>query len=268
MTELEIFKLCREIDFPQTELSKSSIINNFNNLRLNENLSKTSNTCMQLIQHYHPSIWKANVKNHLSPFDAWYDDLLLFKCIINRLKYKGSNLSPKDIRAGFSISKIAPKVSVFRPAYAKYLIKKYLNDYNQIFDPFSGYSGRLLGAVSLEKEYIGQDINPTTIKEANNLISDLLLKKCKVSLKNSICSKGEYDCLFTCPPYADKENWNQNIEVLSSDEWINICLNNYKCKTYLFVVDKTEKFKEFIVEELENKSYMTNSKEYVIKIER
>ena len=50
------------------------------------------------------------------------------KSIDNRLRYKGENLSPRDIRSGFSIAKIAPKVSIFRPALARYIIKIYLDE--------------------------------------------------------------------------------------------------------------------------------------------
>ena len=44
-------------------------------------------------------------------------------------------------------------------------------------------------------------------------------------------------------------------------------MNNFKCETYLFVADETEKYKDFIVEELENKSHFGKNKECVILIE-
>ena len=268
MTKQEIFEMCRSIDFPQTTLNDVSLITNFNNLK---NAYAFGNSCTQLLQHFHPSIWKANIKNHLSPFEAWYDDACLMKSIDNRLKYKGENLSPRDIRSGFSIAKIAPKVSIFRPALARYIIKVYLDEFDEIFDPCSGYSGRLLGAMSLNKKYIGQDINPVTVKESNNLINYFKffdLNKCEVSCKNSICTKGKYECLFTCPPYSDKENWNQSIEDLSCDEWIDICLKNYKCKKYVFVVDKTEKYKDYIVDKIPNRSHLNTNYEYIILIDK
>ncbi len=268
MNKQEILKKCLNTTFPQTILTEKSLDNNINYLFRTENLSVTSNTCTQLIQHFHNSIWNCNVKGYKSPYEAWYDPALLNKSIDNRLKYKGSELSPKDIRAGFSIGKIAPKISIFRPATAKYIIKKYLNEYAEIFDPCSGYSGRLLGAASLGKKYIGQDINSTTIEESKNLITYFNLTNCSVSCKNSLCTKGEYECLFTCTPYYDKENWNQSIEELSCDEWIDICLKNYKCKSYIFVVDNTFKYKDNVVEQLTNKSYLSNSVEYIVKIDK
>lgn len=227
-----------------------------------------SNIGIDLVYKFHPSLWFANKHNKLSPYQAWNDVNALTQCVMNRLKYKGEDLSPFDIVYGFSASYIAPKVSLFRPALAKYLINKYLDNYTEIFDPCSGYSGRLLGASILHKKYIGQDINKTIVNEANILIKTLGLTDCVVSNKNSIATTGEYECLFTCPPYSDKENWNQSIEDLSCDEWIDICLNNYKCDCYMFVVDDTEKYKDYIVEYIRNKSHFNDSTEKVIVIRR
>lgn len=266
MTKEELFALCKNTDFPQTISTEQSLRRNYNYLKFND-LDPLNNTCSQLIQHFHPSLWKANVRNNVSPYEAWNNDILLMRAIENRLKYKGNELSPKDIRAGLYIGKIAPKVSVFRPSLAKYIIEKYLNSYSEIFDPCSGYSGRLLGAQVLGKSYVGYDINPVTISESKNLIKYFGFERCSLAVKNSLCASGVYECLFTCPPYGDKEKWNQDIEILSADEWISILLENFNCNKYVFVVDKTERYKNYVVEKIENKSYLKSSTEYIIVIQ-
>ena len=81
-------------------------------------------------------------------------------------------------------------------------------------------------------------------------------------------STGEYEALFTCPPYNDKENWNENIKNLSCDEWIDICLSHFNCKKYLLVVDKTEKYKDFVIEKIENNSHFNTNKEKIILIKQ
>lgn len=227
--------------------------------------SKSSKAGMKLVYKYHPSLWVANKENRMSPYCAWHDVNKLTQVVTNRLKYKGEVLTPEDILYGFSTSYIAPKVSLFRPALAKYLIETYLSECASLFDPCSGYSGRLLGAAALDKNYIGQDINPITVKESNLLINDLHLNA-TVVCKNSLATGGEYECLFTCPPYGNKENWNQSIEPLSCDEWIDMCLKNYKCKKYLFVVDETARYKEYVVEYIRNKSHLNDSTEKIILI--
>ncbi len=261
----EYLNLVLNSSFPYDDFSEKELKCDYRSLRKTTN--NKSNSGLKIIKHFHPSIWYCNRCGHKSPVDAWNDPEIMYKVIENRLKYLREDLSIYNIRSGLSISKKAPKISIFKPATAKYLIQKYLNDYNEIFDPCCGFSGRMLGACLLNKNYIGQDINSITIKESKKL-RDYLNLNAKLLVNDSIYDTGEYECLFTCPPYGNKENWHQDIEVLSADDWIDVCLNNYKCKAYLFVVDKTEKYKSYIVEEFHNKSYLNENSEQVILIKR
>ena len=242
---LELFK--KDLSFPYPELSNRS--NDFN-----------------IIRYFHKSLYKASRKGKLSPLQAWQDKDLIKKAALNRLKYVG-RCTPKDVLQGFNVAKIAPKVSVFKPSLAEQLIKKYLDNYSTIFDPFSGFSGRLIGAANCRKAYTGQDINEEHVKESNEIIKYKNYSNVQVSVQNILTdSEKEYECLFTCPPYGGKEHWNENNDEVEKtcDEWIDICLQKYKCKHYIFVVDKTEKYKDRITEVLENKSHLGISKEYVI----
>ena len=265
----EVFDWCREVEFPYPKY-KCNILNNSYNSLLKSDINSFSMNArygMKIIDHFHPSIWKANRDGSISPYEAWQKDDLLIKCIKNRVIYKGCNLDRSKVLAGFSINKIAPKVSLFNPNLAKYIVGKYLSNYKIIFDPCSGYSGRMLGVCSLGKRYIGQDINPETVKESKDIVKYFNLDA-SVECKNLLEDSGDYECLFTCPPYGSKEKWNQEIKNKSCDEWIEEILSRYKCKEYIFVVDKTEKYLDYIVEELKNKSHFGSNLEYVIKISR
>jgi hypothetical protein len=179
---------------------------------------------------------------------------------------------------GLTTAMFATQVSLFKPTLAKNLIKKYANEFSTIFDPFSGYSGRLLGALALRKTYIGQDVNDATVKEANEILSFLeknvqelntlkAIKNSSVSVKDSFTEKGTYDCLLTCPPYSNE--FGKQIEVWKNSKGetieckfdinnvIKTCLENYNCKKYIFVVDgsKTD-YDEYIAEYIVNKGYM------------
>lgn len=233
---------------------------------INQNFNDTSD--FGVIKHFHKSIYYATKKGKLSPFDAWMDKSLVKKSAINRLKYVGK-CTPHDIVQGFSVASIAPKISVFKPTLAKRLIQKYLNDYSEIFDPFSGFSGRLIGAQNCNKHYIGQDINNFHVSESNEIIAYKSYTNATIKLQDILTdTPHEYECLFTCPPYGGKEHWNKSNDEIekSCDEWIDICLEKYKCKKYLFVVDKTEKYKNNVVEVITNKSHFGINKELVILI--
>lgn len=231
---------------------------------LNTNLQDTSD--LGLIHHFHKSIYYGSVHNRVSPIQAWEDKSLIKKTALNRLKYIGK-CRPSDILQGFNVTKYAPKVSVFSPKLATDIIKKYVGE-DTIFDPFSGFSGRLIGAFNNAKKYIGQDINEEHIKESVELAKyinfDANLRVCDILDDTHI----EFNdtCLFTCPPYDDKEKWGVETEYKTCDEWVDICLSTYTCNSYVFVVDKTEKYTKYIVDELCNKSHLGENKEIIIKL--
>lgn len=252
------------IKFPYPEYTMKRMKNDYDRLCKYDNLK--GKQTYSIITNYHKSIWKCHLKNKKSPYDAWYDKKLLRKCIENRFIYK-SVLSTQNVLNGFNICKLAPRISLFNPNISKYIVKKYLNEFNEVFDPFSGYSGRMLGVCACGKQYIGQDINETTINESEQIIKDFELNA-KVYNQDIFNSNGNYECLFTCPPYNDKENWCQTIKNLSCDEWIDICLNNFNCKKYIFIVDETKKYKDNIIEIINNKSHFNENNEKVILIEK
>ena len=255
-------------EFPYPHYSNSQLKEDYENL-VNRGYKPGQKFGTYIANEFHKSIWKASVKGKKSPYEAWHDEGLMTKLIRNRLIYSGSpEINPEVLRRGFSPSRIAPRVSLFNPALAKYLIFKYLNEYDVIFDPFSGFSGRLLGACSLGKKYIGSDIDEDHVRESQSIIDHFGLEGV-VEVRSVLESSGAYPCLFTCPPYGDKERWNEKNDLIekSCDEWIQECMQRFDCERYLFVVDGTEYFKDDIVEEIDNSSHMGKGKEYVVLIE-
>ena len=233
---------------------------------LNEDLKEK--TDFAIIQHFHKSIYEASKKGKLSPLQAWNDKRIVKNVALNRLKYVG-HCKPSDILQGFSVTRIAPKVSVFKPKLAENLIKKYLNEFSEIVDPFSGFSGRMIGSANCGKKYIGKDINKKHVAESNEIIKYKDYQNCSVYVEDILKKEDveTHECLFTCPPYGSKEHWSKSCDEieLSCDEWIDVCLEKYKCKKYLFVVDETEKYKDCIVENLQNKDGLfCNKQEYVL----
>ena len=253
-------------EFPYPEYDEKRMKKDWKRLCEFDNYNKHQRLGMSIVNNFHKSIWTSHVGNKPSPVEAWSDPELLDKCVRNRFIYK-SVLSSQNIAQGFNVCKIAPKVSVFNPSLARHLVDKYLSEFNEVFDPFSGFSGRMLGVCSLGKKYIGQDISETAIKESEE-IRDFLNLDADLSYKDILNNSGNYDCLFTCSPYGLKEIWDDDIENKSCDEWIDECLKRFECKRYLFVVDSTEKYKDNVVETIENNSHFGKNKEYVVLIDK
>ena len=261
----DLFIWCRTFDiFPFPHYSNEKLLRSWKNVLKYNGNTKSKNVGMFLVKHFHPSLFYAHRGTNLSPVEGFNNDTILMKCIKNRFIYR-CDIDPSAIANGLTISRLAPQISLFSPGLAKYLINKYLNQYQTIFDPFSGYSGRMLGAISLGKQYIGQDINEKTISESLTL-ADFLHIYPDLQTKDILESSGTYDCLFTCPPYSDKEIYGTEKVFKSCDEWIDECLSRFKCKSYLFVVDNTEKYKDFVIDTIINKSHLNTNTELVIQI--
>lgn len=280
---ISIFLECRESGFPYRSYSKTELIDDMKSL-INLSLDKKPDRSIatrsiegdKIISYFHKSIWSAHNKDNMSPLEAWEDDEVLIKVIDNRILYK-KYIDPQRVLQGLNITKAAGKVSVFSGARAKLIVDKYLSEYDVVFDPFSGFSGRMLGAFACGKKYYGQDISETHVKESNQIIEFLKassiywpsLKEPEVKVADVMDSHGEYDCLLTCPPYADKEQWD-DVDMEKNnrpcDEWIDICMSHFKCKRYAFVVDKTSKYEDYIAEEIINASHFGTNKELLIVI--
>lgn len=266
-----IFQELKGTDFPFPSYTNDRMLGDYKRLRGSYTISPNGRLCDSIISNFHKSIYYAHKQGKPSPVEAWSNEALLRKNIENRFIYK-SNLSSQNIASGFNISKIAPKVSVFSASVSKYLIQTYLNEYTTVFDPFSGFSGRMLGTVSLDKTYIGSDINSTHVAESNSIID--FLRSNDYTINATVITRDifdypqtEFDCLFTCSPYSLKEQWNEHEYNHSCDEWIDICLSKFKCKRYLFVVDYTEKYKNNVVDYINNRYHFNNTNELVVLID-
>lgn len=248
-------------DFPYPTYSDERMKKDLEHLFKNT-YNKNANLGLSIIHNYHKSIWHANREHMMSPVACWKDKNMLTKAVKNRIVY-ASSLSSQQIAKGFNISGIAKTVSVFNASLAKYIVETYLSAHDVVFDPFSGFSGRMLGVCAAGKRYIGQDMNEIHVKESNEIIQKFNLNA-QVTCDDVFHSTGKYDCLFTCSPYHLKEQWNMKETDMSCDEWIDECVARFNCKQYAFVVDETVKYKDNIAMSITNKSHFGSNDEYLI----
>lgn len=267
--ENELFNWCRSISFPYPEYSHERMKKDYKHLCNYNNVKYSPSATLGLsaIEHYHHSIYDANVHGCCSPVEGWNNDDKLKQVIRNRLIYK-NDVDPHKILRGFNISKICPRISIFNPVLARYLTLKYLADYDTVFDPFSGYSGRLLGVSSTGKKYIGHDLNAQAIQESDQIILELDLDNAEVKLQDILTDDNtDYECILTCPPYNNKEHYNAETTCKTCDEWIDLIINKYTCSRYVFVVDSTTKYSNNIREIIKSTSHLSKVQEYVVVID-
>tara|TARA_R110000796_G_scaffold19468_5_gene58412 strand:+ start:2167 stop:3111 length:945 start_codon:yes stop_codon:yes gene_type:complete len=100
-------------------------------------------------------------------------------------------------------------VSQFRPLVAKYLYAKFKA--TKVLDFTAGWGGRLLGAMSLDIDYIGIDTNIDLKTEYEKIIktypSNSNVKMIWKKAETVDYSKLDYDFVFTSPPYINLEKY-------------------------------------------------------------
>ena len=121
---------------------------------------------------------------------------------------------------------------------------------------------------STGKKYVGQDLNELAVDESNEIVKFLNLPNASTVTKDIEESSGTYKCLFTCPPYGRKETYSNEIVFKTCDDWIADILTRFDCKKYVFVVDETVKYKDFVEEELKSTSHFVNFTEKLIVINK
>jgi hypothetical protein len=109
----------------------------------------------------------------------------------------------------------------FRPAEAVKLYK-YVGA-TSVLDPCAGWGGRCYGAMMLNISYRGYDTNENLLPAYAKLITkyekDALTEVYLGDSSKADFSRVEYDCVFTSPPYYDRELYENMPEYKTKEEF-------------------------------------------------
>jgi len=154
-------------------------------------------------------------------------------------KYLESYLPKESIIASTNDGGI---LSIFDPVLCELMYYWFCPQNGSVLDPFAGGSVRGLIAALTEHQYTGVDIRQEQI-DANNESTETILTDEKKP--NWICGDstnidklvdGEFDMVFSCPPYFDLEKYSDNPNDIS-----NMTYENF-LKSYREIISKTVKF--------------------------
>lgn len=181
---------------------------------LNNNGHLATNIC----KHFCNSYYLSTERDSLSMIEIWDNDDLLKKVIKNRLvldwKSKTNesfNISHKMLIQGMRSMRIVPGITMFKPEIAKYICMKYSNEGDTIGDYSCGFGGRLLGAMSCDRKYIGTD--PLTVPELQKMADFYQFKDCQLiqSCSEDYCGEeNSIDLYWSSPPYFDQEYYSSD----------------------------------------------------------
>lgn len=289
------FQAFRAYEFPYKDITDEQAARELKRLSFEQTKDQTPS---RLIKAFHKSMYGCRRRGMVSPFEYWesFKSRESFasgewrKFYVNRFTYaetadanalrEDGLLRPQTILDGFTITHKADCVSYLKPMLAKRLAGAYLAGAKEVFCPFNGFSGIMLGcAVGNKTRFVGRDVNETEIAESKALAEYVMSLGYGIDVDLAVADVfeggGEYEALMCCPPYEDIEQWNFDPvgkcidRNLTCEKWIDVCVERYRCGKYLFVVDdKTVgKYSGHVVEKLDNSSHFGSNSEYVVLLD-
>jgi 16S rRNA G966 N2-methylase RsmD len=153
---------------------------------------------------------------------AWNDPAERKKIIANTMKLnkvsQSEAMNPSLLRG--TLQMMYGSINQFKPNIAKYLYKRY--GATKVLDFSAGWGGRLLGAMASDIDYIGVDTNKALNKPYHDIMKTYPSKsKVKIIIgkaENQNYNNMNYDFVFTSPPYADKEKYENMPEYKDFNE--------------------------------------------------
>jgi hypothetical protein len=152
---------------------------------------------------------EAKHKGQPSVVEAYNDDQVLVRALRYQLG-RGDPVTPKRVLRALMAFNRAPRN--FPPALARWLVDEYAPVDGVIFDPCSGYGGRLLGALASTKNvtYIGHDIELRSVQAnlrlAQNINAHHRTHQHEQAVEDTV-SWPTADLVITGPPYYDLEDY-------------------------------------------------------------
>ncbi len=197
-----------------------------------------SGTGLRLANYFHPQMWHVRCTRYLSPYETF--------CLRDRLRAamaKSMRIWPDRYGArGATLRRMLRSfsntvgVSNFRPTAARAIIDRYSPPGGHVLDFSAGYGGRLLGALTLGRYYVGIDPCKAQVRGLRAMIKtcvpylpraergEIILGAAEDVLGHY--KTGSFDLVFSSPPYFNREKYGAEpeqsfIRYPSLDLWLN-----------------------------------------------
>lgn len=148
--------------------------------------------------------------------------------------------------------------SIFDPVLCELIYRWFMPVQGSVLDPFAGGSVRGIVASKLGHKYRGIDLSARQI-EANRAQADELLTENKPdwivgdSKHINKLAQGEYDLIFSCPPYADLEVYSDDPNDLSNMDYPDFKSAYHEIIYSAVAMLKQDRFACFVVGDVRDK---------------
>jgi hypothetical protein len=219
------FQYWRLKGFPHYVLGHQEIGREYRNLSAQPiaSMSQTgiggSITGLRLANFFQPHMWSVRVSRYLSPDDVFQSDKLL-RAAIHRswtIWPDRFGANPATLRRILKTYPGAASVSNFRPTVARAVLHHFSKDSDTIVDFSAGYGGRLLGALSMKRSYIGIEPCAAQVAGLKSMLRSLkehgakgsaeVVPGCAEDVMRLLPGEG-VDLVFSSPPYFNWERYS------------------------------------------------------------
>jgi DNA modification methylase len=175
---------------------------------------------------------------------------------INTQEWVNRKIIEGDIEGGMAAGQSG--TSIFDPVLCELVYRWFCPPKGSILDPFAGGSVRGIVASRLGRRYTGIDLSAAQLA-ANREQGARICTNPQPnwiqgnSTEARTLAPGEYDLIFSCPPYGDLERYSDDAEDLSTMEWPAFL------ETYRAIVNastamlKPDRFACFVVGDIRDK---------------
>ena len=179
-----------------------------------------NNAAVNFASSFHPQMWSVRVSRYLSPMECFQDDQL-FRAAIERAlavwpNRHGANAS--NLRTMLKTFTGCAAVSNFKPSVARAVIDRFSSAGDTVVDFSAGYGGRLVGSLTLPRNYIGIDPSASQVSGLRRCIKKVqqlsrargtadIIHGCAEDVMPTLkrCSA---QLAFSSPPYHDWEKYS------------------------------------------------------------
>ena len=156
--------------------------------------------------------------------------------------------------------------SIFDPVLCEIMYNWFCPKNGKIIDPFSGGSVRGIVAAINGFDYTGIDLSERQIQANQNNLDEILNNKADIEIHHipkwingdsadiKELAFGEYDLLFTCPPYADLEVYSNDEKDLSNMDYTDFQAAYFDIINKTVSLLKQNRFAAVVVGEVRDKN--------------
>jgi hypothetical protein len=220
------FGYWRQRGFPYFDLATSDIAREFGWLRTQAPTATFTRAGalgsivgLRLANYFHPHMWSVRVSRYRSPMDVFRDDELLLAALERawRVWPDRFGANPSSLRRMLKTFPGTASVSNFRPTLARAIISRYSPAAGVVVDFSAGFGGRLVGALSLNRRYVGIEPSARQVAGLRRTIRALegIAPDSTASIHHGCAEDvmrnwptSRPDLVFSSPPYYDWERYS------------------------------------------------------------